>query len=265
MKQGTWTALILALAASLAAADEIQLTNGRKITGNVSKKDAQKVTIEVGAGTITLDAKDVSSINPGKTTLNEFDDRWKQLQNSTNPSELYELLKWAKAQGLTRHVAPLAGKILSIDPEHAGAHAELRHEKMGGKWLTFEQAQEARGLILVDDRWVTKAEIQLMERRRLETRERAEAAEEARKQHREEERMAHQAAAEAYTAQMNSAMSQLDGYFYSPSFCFSPYFRPYWWAPYVRSRNNYQHGWMYDGYGGNGGYYGLNYRGLILR
>ena len=260
MRQISLASLLVAAAASLAVADEIQLTNGSKIQGNVSKKDAQKVVVEVGAGTITLDTKDVSAINLGRTALNEYDDRWKDLQNSTKPAELYDLLTWAKSKGLTRYVAPLAARIIALDPDHAGARAELRHEKLHGKWLTFEQAQEARGLVFLEDRWVTQAEIQLMAKHRLEAKERADAAEEARKQRREEERAAHQAAAEAYNAQMNAAMSQLDGYFYTPSFAFSPYFRPYWWAPYVRSRNYYQHGWQY-----NGGYYGLNLGGIIVR
>ena len=56
-------------------------------------------------------------------------------------------------------------------------------------------------------------------------------------------------------------MSQMDGYFYSPSFCFSAYYRPYAWAAYERSRGYYQNGWKVNG----GGYYGLNYGGLILR
>jgi hypothetical protein len=59
-------------------------------------------------------------------------------------------------------------------------------------------------------------------------------------------------------------MAGLDGYFYTPSFCFSPYYRPYPWAAYQRSRNYYQHGWMYNGYGGSG-YVGLNWGGLIVR
>ncbi|MBV8882054.1 MAG: hypothetical protein JO332_19010, partial [Planctomycetaceae bacterium] len=83
-------------------------------------------------------------------------------------------------------------------------------------------------------------------------------------QRREEERQARQAAIDAYNAQMNAAMSQMDGYFYTPSFAFSPYFRPYWWAPYERSRNYYQNGWRYNGYG-YGGYLGLNWGGLIVR
>jgi hypothetical protein len=261
MKKISLTAMILTAAAGLAAADEVQLTNGSKIVGSVSKKDAQKVVVEVGAGTITLDAKDVSTINLGRTALNEYSDRWKAVENSTNPAQLYDLLLWAKSQGLTRYIAPLASKIITLDPEHAGARAELRHEKINGKWLTFDQAQEARGLVKLEERWVTAAEIQLMAKRRLEAKERAEAAEQAHKQRIEDERAAHQAAVDAWNAQVNSAMSQLDGYFYSPSFCFSPYFRPYWWAPYVRSRNNYQHGWQYNG----GGYYGLNLGGVIVR
>ena len=261
MKKISLTAVILSAAAGLAAADEVQLTNGSKIVGNVSKKDAQKVVVEVGAGTITLDTKDVSAINLGRTALNEYSDRWKAVENSTNPAPLYDLLLWAKSQGLTRYVAPLALKIITLDPEHAGARAELRHEKINGKWLTFDQAQEARGLVKLEERWVTAAEIQLLAKRRLEAKERSEAAEQARKQRIEDERAAHQAGVDAWNAQVNSAMSQLDGYFYTPSFCFSPYFRPYWWAPYLRSRNYYQHGWQYNG----GGYYGLNLGGVIVR
>jgi hypothetical protein len=261
MRQSILTALVAALAASTAAADEIQLTNGRKITGNVSKKDANKVVVEVGAGTITLDAKEVSSINPGKTPLNEYEERWGAVKDSKKASELWELATWAKSKGLTRYTAPLAAKVIEIEPDHAGARAELRHEKVGGKWLTFEQAQEARGLVFMDDRWVTKAEIQMMEKRRLEAKERATAADEARKQRREEERLARQAAMEEANAHFNAAMSQLDGYFYTPSFAFSPYFRPYPWASYLRSRNVFQHGWMTN----YGGYYGVNWGGLILR
>jgi hypothetical protein len=266
MRHTILAALVVALAASTAAADEIQLTNGHKIVGIVTKKDADKVTVEVGAGTITLAAKDVSSISLGKTALNEYDERWAAVKDSKNAAQLWELAGWAKSKGLTRYPVPLSTQIIAIDPDHAGARAELRHEKVGGKWLTFDQAQEARGLVQMDDHWVTRAEIQMMEQRRLEARARSAAAEEVRKQHKDEERAARQAAMEAYNQQYNSAMAGLDGYFYTPSFCFSPYYRPYPWAAYQRSRNYYQHGWMYNGYGGYGsGYVGLNWGGLIVR
>ncbi len=127
MKSPSLIAAFVVAASTLAGADEIMLTNGSKIVGSVSKKDAQKVTVEVGAGTIVLDAKDVSAINLTKTALNEYDERLKEIHGSTKPGDYYDLLLWAKSKGLTRYIAPLAEKVLALDPEHAGAHAELRH------------------------------------------------------------------------------------------------------------------------------------------
>lgn len=250
MKQMILTVVTTTLVASLAAADEIQLTNGHKITGKVSKKDANRVVVEVGAGTITLDAKEVSSVNPGRTAIDEYNDKWQSVKDSSKSSDFLALAKWAEESKLPRYTAGLYHKILALDPENVEAHTKLHHEKMGGKWVPFEEAQILRGLVLVDDRWVTKAELQLIEKRRLEAKERAMAAAEERDRRRDEERAARQAAIDDYNSRWNAAMSQLDGYFYSPSFAFTtPYFRPYWWAPYVRSRNYYQHAWMYGGYG----------------
>jgi hypothetical protein len=250
MKQVILTLTIAALGASLATADEVQLTNGRKITGKVTKRDGGKVVVEVGAGTIVLDAKDVSAVNPGRTAIDDYADKWEKLKGSTKASDYLELAKWAEDNKLSRYLAELYQKVIAIDPDNAQARAGLHHEKMGGKWLSFEEAQTARGLVKVDDRWVTKAELEMMEKRRLEAKEHAMALAEEREKRKAEERAARQAMIEEYNARWEAAMAQLDGYFYSPSFAFTtPYFRPYWWAPYVRSRNYYQHGWQYGNYG----------------
>ena len=250
MKQITLSALIVALAASLAAADEIQLTNGRKITGKVVKKDVNTVVIEVGAGTITLAAKDVSAVNPGRTAIDEYQEKVNAIKDSTKASDFLALAKWAEDNKLTRYTPALYQKVIALEPDNAQARTALKYEKMGGKWVTFEEAQTARGLVLVEDRWITKAEVEMIEKRRLEAKERAMAAEHERKRRAEEARAARQAAIDDYNARLAAAMNELDGYFYSPSFAFTtPYFRPYWWAPYVRSRSYYQHGWMYGGGG----------------
>ena len=253
MKQLSLAALIVALTASVAAADDIQLTNGRKISGKVVKKDVNKVVIEVGAGTITLDAKDVSSVNPARTPIDEYQEKYGAVKDSTKASDFLGLAKWAEDNKLTRYTPSLYQKVIALDPENAQARAALRHEKMGGKWMTFEEAQTARGLVLVEDRWITKAEVELIEKRRLEAKERAMAADQERKRRADEARAARQAAIDDYNARLAAAMGELDGYFYSPSFAFTtPYFRPYWWAPYVRSRSYYQQGWRFGGYGGYG-------------
>lgn len=243
---------IAALGALPAAADEIQLTNGRKITGKVSKKDAKQVVVEVGGGTITLDAKDVSAVNPGRTPIDEYADKYAAVKDSKKASDHIDLAKWAEDHKLTRYVPELARKVIELDPENEWARGRLHHEKIGGKWMTFEEAQMARGLVLNGDgRWVTKAELELIEKRRLEAKERAMAAAAERERRREEERAARQAAIDDYNARLAEAMSQMDGYFYSPSFAWTtPFFRPYPWATYARSRAYYQRGWMYANYGG---------------
>lgn len=248
MKQTILSALIAALVASVASADEIKLTNGRKITGKVTKQDATQVVIEVGAGTITLSAKDVSSVDKGRTGLDEYQEKWNGVKDSTKASDFLALAKWAEDNKLSRYTAGLYQKVIALEPDNAQARAGLRHEKMGGKWMTFEEAQTARGLVLHEDRWITKAEVQMIEKRRLEAKERAMAAQEEREKRAEDIRAARQAAIDDYNARLSAAMADLDGYFYSPSFAFTtPYFRPYWWAPYVRSRSYYQHGWRYGG------------------
>jgi hypothetical protein len=254
------TAILWVLAAGAALADEVQLANGARITGIVSRKTASEVVVEVGAGTLTFRSAEVSAINPGRTPLHEFKERREALRGSGSAEDRHALAAWAKEQGLHRHVAGLCYEAIELDPEHAGARSLLRHEKRDGKWLTFEQAQEARGLRWIGQRWATEAEVELQRQRRLEADEKRKAAQEARARRADEERERRaQALAEAQ-ARMDAVMGQLDGYFYSPSFAFTtPYFRPYWHAPYLRSRRYYQEGWMYGGFGGfgNGGLFGL--------
>src|SRR6185295_10117343 len=96
MKQIILSAVVVALGASLASADEIQLANGRKITGKIAKKDSNKVVVEVGAGTITLDAKEVTAINPGATALDEYAKKWDAVKDSTNASDFLALAKWSQ-------------------------------------------------------------------------------------------------------------------------------------------------------------------------
>jgi hypothetical protein len=251
----TAVALLLALAAAPAGADEVLLTNGKKLVG-LYRKDAtqpEKVVVEVPVGTIVLDAKAVSSVNPGRTPLHEYAEKESALKDSKNASEIWGLAQWAKQNKLPRYVAPLAERTVALEPDHAQARAELRHEKVGGTWITFEQAQEKRGFKNVHGAWLTQAEIELREMRRMESAERARVDREQKDLAREAERARRMEAVADHNARMAAQLGRLDGYFYSPSFAFTtPYFRPYWWAPYARSRGYYQDGWRY----GQGGGYG---------
>lgn len=242
----------LVATASAARADEIQLTNGKTLVGIARKDPAlkSKVIVEVPEGTIVLDEKMVSSVDPGRTPLHEFEEKWSRLKDSKNAGDLWSLAQWAKERKLTRYVPMLAERVIALEPDHAAARETLRHEKKGDRWLTFEEAQEAKGYAQVDGRWLSPAERELREKRRVEAEQKAQAAKAEREKRRQAELAARKKAYEEAVAWHESRMAGLDGYFHSPSFAFTtPYFRPYWWAPYVRSRGYYQEGWRYSSHG----------------
>lgn len=249
MKQGFLVAAIVAAGALSARADEIVLTNGHKIPNarRIDSKDPNRVIFEVGSGRIELDAKQVSSVNPGRTPLHEWDAKWAEVKDSKNAGDFAKLASWCKENKLHRYVGMLSERIVALDPANETAHKDLGHEKLDGVWYTHDQAMEKRGYAKVNDRWMTKAEVALIEKQRLEAKEKQAAREKAKAD--ELERRAKEYA--AYQDWYAKQTADLDGYFYQPSEFWPAYFRPYPWAPYVRSRRNYQYGNFGGGsYGG---------------
>ncbi|HLF95326.1 MAG TPA: hypothetical protein VJB14_17800 [Planctomycetota bacterium] len=257
MKHGFLVAAVVAAGATFARADEIVLANGHTIKGarSVESKDPNRVIFDVGAGRIELDRKQVSAVNPGRTALHDYDDKYNAIKNSTKAGDFWDLAQWCKQNKLSRYVGSLCVHVVRLDPGHDAAHKELRHEKLDGKWHTYEQAMEKKGFKLVGDRWMTKAEIQLEEKRRLEAKERDLARKAEAERRRTEELERRQAEAEAAADWYARQVADLDGYFYQPSAFWPAYFRPYPWASYQRSRRNYQYGG--GSYGGGIGTFDL--------
>src|ERR1043166_9620164 len=250
MKQGFLVAALVAAGATFARADEIVLANGHTIKGAraVESKNPNKVVFEVGAGRIELDKKDVTAINPGRTPLHDYEDKAKAIKGSTKVSDYTDLIAWCRQNKITYPIPSLCQEILKIDPNNEIAHKELGHEKLEGKWYTHEQAMEKKGFKLVGDRWMTKAEIELIEQRRLEAQARDMARKAEIEKKKEEERERRRREIEAYNEWYERMTSQLGGYFYQPSEFWTPYFRPFPWRSYLHNNQNYPYG--------GGGYYG---------
>ncbi len=249
MKKFLAMAAALALAAP-AAADEFQLANGRKIQG-IERPDPDRpdrVIIEVGAGVIELDSREVLSRSPGRTDLHEYYERWERVKGSKKASDFFDLARWAREHRCHKFVLMLCEKAVTIDPDHEGARSELGHRKVEGKWLTFEEAQEAKGLVLFEGRWVTEAERELVVRERLEAKERAETARRERERKREEERQRRLEAQQAYNEWVARVTTLPYGYLYRPNWFWPAYYRPNPYLPYQYKRPP-------------GGYYGSNWGG----
>ncbi len=183
--------VILALGAAAALADEILLTNGNRIEGIVSSDEPkpEKITVEIGAGEVVLDAGDVVRVRKGRTRLHEYYERREKIKDSREAGDFFLLALWAKEYKCVKFVRPLCEKVIALEPDHEGARRELGHEKVGGKWMTPEEAMAARGMVRFEGRWITEAEKALIEARRLEARDRRMAALKERERRREEERL----------------------------------------------------------------------------
>lgn len=231
-------AAFLALAASGAAADEFALANGRTIVG-IERPDPSRpdrVVIEVGAGTIELEARDVLSKRPGRTALHEYYERWDRVKGSKKAGEYYRLARWARENGCYKFVRPLCERAIEINPDHEGARAELGYRRVEGKWATFEESQAARGLVLFEGRWVTVAEKELTEQARLEARERAQEARLERERRAEEDRQRKLEAARERQEWLARASELPYGTMVQASWFWPAYYRPYPWLPYRYKR-----------------------------
>lgn len=245
MKRSILSLALFATAASPALADEIILTNGRKIVG-VHRKDRSlpgKIVVDVGAGTIVLDARQVSAVNPGRTALHEFERRWEGLRRSHDVDALHALAVWCRDRKVTRHLREVCDRILAVDPGHEGAHTLLGHQRVKGVWMEYEEAQRAKGFVKVGGRWMTVAERALIEQRRLQEQERRMQAKLERERKKEEARQRRLDAIQDYQDWLARESQLPYGYMYRPNWFWPAYYRPYPWTPYKHKRPPGGYGW----------------------
>lgn len=151
--------LALAAAASLmgsAVADEVVLRNGAKFSGAV-REEGDRVLIEMDFGSMSFKKVDVLSITRGEDVIRGFEER---AAKASGNKELVEVASWARANGLGRRADDLLNRVLQIDPDHAEARKSLGYERFEGRWLIGDALLVARGLVLVDGKWIPKEEAQ---------------------------------------------------------------------------------------------------------
>ena len=152
MKYLAVVTFVLGLALN-ATADEVRLANGGKLEG-IARQEGDRVIVEVKTGTISLPRSEVAGIVRGRTLLHEYRERHARVRDSEEASDVYDLALWAKVKGLSRHVAPLARRILKLDPDHREARGLLGFVRYGGRWMKEAERMRAQGYVLFQDEWV---------------------------------------------------------------------------------------------------------------
>ncbi|RPH50444.1 MAG: hypothetical protein EHM91_02035 [Planctomycetota bacterium] len=149
-----WSCLLLLAVVHTAVADEVVLKNGSKLEGTVTET-GNKVIIDVGSGTITVDRSEVASINRPDELNREFDHRMQSVR-SDDAESYYQVYLWAKKQdGLKSRTDRLLRKIVEIDPNHEQSRRALGYVNHKGAWLTQDELKGALGLVRYNGGWVT--------------------------------------------------------------------------------------------------------------
>ena len=149
-----WSCLLLLAVVHTAVADEVVLKNGSKLEGAV-KEVGNKVIIDVGSGTITVDRSEVASISRPDDLIREFDQRMASLRPDDADGH-FQLYLWArKYEGLKSRSERLLRKTIEIDPNYEQGRRALGYVNHKGAWLTQDELKGALGLVRYDGGWVT--------------------------------------------------------------------------------------------------------------
>lgn len=134
----------------------VHLKNGGRLVG-ILHDDTGKLWIEIGDGKFGVEFDLVSSIEVAPNKYQEFRDREASVGDADIPA-LWALAQWAQSKGLSSYARMTALRVIDLETDHAGARALLHEEKIGGRWLTRDQAMIAKGFIRFEGHWVTQAE-----------------------------------------------------------------------------------------------------------
>lgn len=202
--------LLLLSLSPLAAADDIYLVGGGKVTGEIVERTAEKVVVETGPGRVTLPMTRVTRIEAGRSALAEFRER----ARAVKPGDVLgwvALGRWAEQRDLGTQAREAYEKALAAEPGHAEANRALGRTEVDGRWLTREESYREQGLVNFEGSWVTPAEREaaLRERSAADLAERADREAEARV--REAEARARAAEAEARRAEAEAGAQQGEG------------------------------------------------------
>lgn len=216
--------------ATVSVADTVVLKSGGRIEGVLVAQTADRLTMDVSVGRISIDASSVKRVEKSVSRLAEFQRRRDALSATRSDVDSWiELAEFASRAGLKTQAALAWREVLKRDPDNLTANRELGRTLVGNEWMNEDEANRARGLVLYQGSWVTPAERDTLRR----DVERAEDAErrvrEARREAQEAEERARRAEREAAAARSQAQSSNgvlvvgpgygYGGYGYGPNPC----------------------------------------------
>jgi hypothetical protein len=166
----SWLALVL-ISAPLCA-DEVHLKGGGRLTGEIVEQTADSITVDIGAGRMTVRMSTVVQVEKSASPLQEYRTRAAALSDQ-DLQGWRGLAQWSANQGLGTQSREAYTHVTELVPDDAEANRGLGLVQHDGRWMTEEESFLARGFVRFEGDWMTSAEKQAI----LAEREASEAAE----------------------------------------------------------------------------------------
>ena len=138
-------------------ADDVLLKGGGKLTGVVAEQTAESVTIDIGAGTMTVPMSSVVGIEKGLSPLQEY--RARAATMAADDIEGWRTLgRWATERGLSVQAQDAFTHVHNAYPADSEANHALGLVFYEGRWIPEEESYRARGFVKLGVDWMSPAE-----------------------------------------------------------------------------------------------------------
>jgi len=155
--------LLAALVAGSVSADEIFLKSGGQLSGRIVSRTATEVTIDIGAGRITVPPAQIVRIEAGHSPLQEYEDRAGKLA-ATDAEGWLALGAWASAHALGTQSREAYTRALAVAPDDPRANTALGRTQVDGRWVSEDEGYRARGFVQYRGEWVSPPEYEALQR-----------------------------------------------------------------------------------------------------
>jgi len=152
-----WLVVVFALAATPLLGDELFLKGGGRVTGAIVKETAEAVTVDIGAGNMTVPKSSIVRVERTASPLQQY--RAQAASLAPEDAEGWRKLgRLAASQGLTKQAREAFSKVKAVLPDDPEANRVLGLVQLDGHWVTEKESYTARGFVFFEHEWMAPAE-----------------------------------------------------------------------------------------------------------
>jgi hypothetical protein len=152
--------ILLTLLASLgtARADRVELRGGAELRGVVvpgENPDEVQIQTESSSKPLVFAKHQVVRVVKQPSALDDYFARRDSIDASA--ASQYEFGLWCQSHKLPGLAMNHYRRAVELDKSFGPAHRKLGHVEYLGQWMTYDELREAKGLVKIKGRWVSKA------------------------------------------------------------------------------------------------------------